>query len=309
MTTIAILGATSQIARDFIARSIPTGKDFFLFSRRPVTVSDWLAKSALPAQSLGYEKFSSHEYDAVINFIGLGDPAKLLTAKSSILEVTSEFDSLALAYLKHRPSTRYIFLSSGAAYGTTFREPASLSTVAQIPVNAISDQDYYSIAKIHAETRHRGLAPLPIVDVRVFSYFSRAFDLSARYFLTDALRAIQTRTELETSPNSMIRDYLTPQDFYLLIDAILQAQPTNDVFDAYTRAPIEKFELLSALEREFGLKYRVVGAPAVVTATGEKPAYFSINRRAASLGYLPTFTSLEGILQEARTILQNASIS
>jgi len=40
-----------------------------------------------------------------------------------------------------------------------------------------------------------------------------------------------------------------------------------------------------------------------VNATGGKPYYYSLNTRAADFGYRPTLTSLEGILIEAKKVL------
>lgn len=306
MTAVAVLGATSHIASDFVLAARLAGYELFLFSRRPQDVSAWLASHGVMGStpvSAGYESFPIHDYGAIASFVGVGDPARAASMGSSILDVTQEFDALATGYLKRHPETRYVFLSSGAVYGPTFLEPADRNTQAQIPVNNLTEQHYYSVAKLYAETRHRALAPLPIVDIRVFNYFSRTADIAARYFITDILRAIRDGRELETGSATMHRDYLVPADFFALIDCVLRAPPANVALDAYSRAPVEKFELLDAMQREFGLRYRISPTPPVVNATGAKPAYYSTYRKAKELGYQPRFTSLEGVIAESRALL------
>lgn len=151
-------------------------------------------------------------------------------------------------------------------------------------------------AKLHAECRHRSHSELPIIDIRVFNYFSRTQDIiSARFLITDILRAISGNTLLKTSPDYIVRDYLHPSDFYKLTTALLPATAANAVVD--------KPNLLAAMQREFGLRYEVTETTTSVNAAGSKPHYYSLNRRAADFGYQPGLTSIDGILREAGALL------
>ena len=49
---------------------------------------------------------------------------------NSIFDVTLRFDEMVLEYLQAHPACRYLFLSSGAAYGSGFSEPANRDTPA-----------------------------------------------------------------------------------------------------------------------------------------------------------------------------------
>lgn len=193
------------------------------------------------------------------------------------------------------PGTRYIFLSSGAAYGPAFVEPAGRDTLARYPINDLKPSDFYSIAKLHAECRHRALPDAGIIDIRIFNYFSRTADIAARSLTTDIVRAIHRDEVLQVGSTPMSRDFLTPPDFAHLIDCALGAPPANLVLDAYSRAPVEKFALLKRMSDEFGLRYDIVPAPPIVQATGAKPEYYSTDRRAAELGYLPAHSSIDGV--------------
>ncbi len=223
---------------------------------------------------------------------------------NSIFDVTLRFDEMVLEYQKAHPACRYLFLSSGAAYGSGFSEPAKRDTSAVVAINNLAPHEWYGVAKLHAECRHRAHPELPIVDIRVFNYFSRTQDLDARFLITDMLRAIRDKAVLKTSPDYIVRDFLHPSDFYRLVRALLAAPASNAAVDCYSRAPIDKPQLLAAMQKEFGLRYEVADAAASVNATGSKPHYYSMNTRAADFGYQPALSSLEGILQEAAAILR-----
>lgn len=302
---LAILGATSQLAKDFVAQAdAMDGWRCSLFARRPEAVRGWSAQLQRVRQVENFAAFGSHEsYDAVINFVGVGNPAAARALGTSILDITQEFDALALNYLRARPKARYIFISSGVAYGSDFREPVAEDRPATFDINRLKPEDWYGIAKLYAECRHRALPQLPIVDVRVFNYFSRSQDLSARFLITDMLRAITEKAVLTVSPDYIVRDFIHPSDFFRLIEAILCAPENNTALDCYTKAPVDKPTLLATMAVEFGLRY-VAGKNAAIEATGRKVRYFSLNRRAAEFGYQPSLSSLEGVIREARAVLQ-----
>lgn len=302
---IAILGATSHIAKDLVASLAKQATyQCDLFMRATAQLDPEIR--AIAEQSsfalLDYARFDdSRHFDAIINFVGVGDPARAIQMGKDIFTVTEQYDNLALSYLQRHPECKYIYLSSGAAYGANFEAPVSETSKAVFAANALQPQDWYGVAKFQTECRHRALPAFAIVDVRVFSYFSHRQALDARFFLSDILRALKSGTVLEVAPDDMVRDYLAPADFLQLIDRILQSSPCNDVVDCYSLAPIGKFDLLEGLRDQFGLQYTVVGDQAKVNATGPKANYYSRNRKAESLfGYVPGDSSLSGLLSEIR---------
>lgn len=306
MTRLAILGASSQIARDLILSAAAAGRyQLILYARDGAAVRDWLAGAGLAGRYpvCDYAAYGELEHEAVINFVGVGDPARAAAMGGAIFDITLEYDQLVLRELQRHPQRRYLFLSSGAAYGSSFARPADDATEAMIGINALTPQEYYSVAKLHAECRHRALAQLAIVDLRVFNYFSRSQDLAARFFITDILRAIRAGTLLQTSPEPMVRDFLHPDDFYRLVDCVLRAPAQNAALDCYSRAPVDKATLLAAMAQHFGLRYEVLaGLAAPLNATGAKPHYYSLNRRAAQFGYRPAYSSLDCVLAEAAAL-------
>ena len=304
---IAILGATSQIAKDLVLSfSKQCNHELALFARRPEVVTQWLANVGLSGRYLvaDFTAFSADEhFDAILNFVGVGDPAQAAAMGASIFDVTLEYDEMALDYVRQHPQCRYIFLSSGAAYGSSFDAPVDENSKAVVAINNLQPQDWYAVAKLHAECRHRSLPHLPIVDIRVFNYFSRTQDISARFLITDIVRAIFDKTVLKTSSAYIVRDFVHPSDFYNLVAALLASPAANAPVDCYSEAPIDKPTLLAAMQENFGLRYEITEASASVNATGSKPHYYSLNTRAADFGYQPAFTSLEGIEQEIQAML------
>ena len=301
---IAILGATSQIAKDLVL-SFSTKKEneLVLFGRNTEIVYQWLSSVGLTGryQVSDYAKFTVNEqFDAIINFVGSGNPAQTAAMGALILDVTLRYDEMVLNYLQHNQYCKYIFLSSGAVFGSNFDEPVDENTKALIPINNLQPQNWYAVSKLYAECRHRASPHLHIVDVRIFNYFSHTQDMSARFFITDIVRAIEIGETLITSADNIVRDFIGPKDFYQLVSLILVAPPINNVFDCYTQAPVDKMTLLLNMKEKFGLAYEVSVMPVGVNATGLKINYFSKNRRAGMFRYEPSMNSLESVLTEVR---------
>lgn len=312
MMKIAILGATSQIARDLILSFSDTkNKKLHLFARRPAEVRQWLASAGLSGRYPvdEFPEFPKREFDAVINFVGVGNPAQAVVMGGSIFDITLRFDELVLNYLQAHSSCRYLFLSSGAAYGSSFSEPADRNTQAVVAINNLAPHEWYGVAKLHAECRHRAHSNLSIFDIRVFNYFSRTQNIDARFLITDILRAIRDKVVLKTSPDHIVRDFLHPYDFYTLVSSLLAAPASsNAAVDCYTLAPIDKQTLLTTMQEKFGLQYEVTAATDAINATGSKPHYYSLNRRAADFGYAPSLTSQEGITREVDALFKKREI-
>ena len=304
---IAILGATSQISKDLVQSfTAKSNHELVLFARCPAVVIQWLESVSLPGRYpvTDYSAFNGDErFDALLNFVGVGDPAQAAAMGASIFDVTLKYDQIALSYLEHHPLCRYLFLSSGAAYCASFDAPVDENAKATVAINNLQQQDWYAVAKLYAECRHRSLAHLPIIDIRVFNYFSHTQDMTARFLITDIVRAIRDNTILKTSSDYIVRDFIHPSDFYKLVVALLASSATNAVVDCYSKAPIDKPMLLAAMQDNFGLRYDVISNSASINATGNKPHYYSLNTKAADFGYQPSLTSLEGLKQEIQSLL------
>lgn len=304
---IAILGATSQIAKDLVLSMIVGGiHTLTLYARRPGDVRSWLNCNGLAnkfnvSDYSGFDEY--HKFDAIINFVGVGDPTRAASMGAAIFEVTMQYDDMALRYLRSHPQCCYIFLSSGAAYGGNFEEPGRVLTQATIPINSLQSKDWYGVAKLYAECRHRSMSDLNIIDVRVFNYFSHTQDIESKFLICDIVRAIRDKLVLNISADYIVRDYLNPEDFYQIIILLLDAGFLNLSIDCFSKAPISKHELLIFMERKFGLKYRLIEAEQFASPTGFKKNYYSENKIASCVGYEPKYTSRAGIERESELML------
>jgi nucleoside-diphosphate-sugar epimerase len=205
--------------------------------------------------------------------------------------------------VSRNPSCKYIFLSSGASLGDIFSEPASDLSCAQFPLNNLEPQHWYGFAKAHAECRHRAYKDFAIIDLRIFAYCSHTQDMAARFLFTDIVRAIKNDEVLKVTSDQMTRDYITPPDFYNLIQCILTHEPMNLALDCFSKSPISKMDLLASLGKKYNLRYEMTSKTQVVNATGIKFEYYSTSKKAELCGYSPKFGSLDGILYQLGQII------
>lgn len=306
---IAIVGATSVIAQDLLKEWILADKEAYihLYARNIKKLDVVVAASEISRCTLLAKKISDfpdgNDYDVIINFIGVGDPSKAKNMSDRIMDITGYYDDLILDYLDNNQQCKYIFLSSGAAYGSDFSEPASIDKKAMFSVNNLKEVDSYGLAKFTAEIKHRYKPHLSIVDVRVFNYFSKNQDLESRFFITDILRSIINSEICDVNPEPMVRDYLHPKDFCQIVDCILNTEHFNTAVDCYSLAPIDKHTLLAAMQDIYGMKWRFTSDVSIIRATGTKSNYYSENKLLASLGYKPQFSSMDAILSAFDWIL------
>jgi nucleoside-diphosphate-sugar epimerase len=143
-----------------------------------------------------------------------------------------------------------------------------------------------------------------IVDIRIFNYFSSTQDLNSNFLIADIIRTILSDKLLTVSSDNISRDFLHPDDFYQLVNVILLSPPVNDVVDAYTLSPVNKIELLDSMRVNFGLNYAVSQSTTNVNSARFKLNYYSLNKRAADFGYSPFFSSMSGVLQQTKKILE-----
>jgi nucleoside-diphosphate-sugar epimerase len=304
---IAILGASSHIAMGLISYfSLEKDVELYLFARSMNRVNDFLINihNNIKPAVCSISAFDEASYDVIINCIGIGSPAKLKDSGGGIFKLTETFDDLCINYLNDHNNTLYINFSSGAVYGKEFDKPADITSMCYININKIEAEDYYAIAKINSEAKHRSLSKKNIVDLRVFNYFSRYIDVSSKYLITEIIQKIQSKTDFVTSPNDIIRDYAHPRDLYSLVRLCIDRDALNDAFDVYSVKPIAKFELLDFFKTHYGLNYCVKKEDVnIVNSTGMKNIYYSINKHASEIGYTPGYSSLDAIKEEVKYIL------
>lgn len=301
--SVGLLGATGHVGK-VLAAGLSGEYALTLYARRPEVATAFARSLGIAATSAPLAALGGGEHEAVINCIGVGDPKAVSADPARVYEVTCAADELALGYLAQHPSCRLVNFSSGAAYCSRFEEPASDRTVAALAAGALRPDQHYGLAKLASEGRHRALSSLAIVDLRLFSLFSRYIDPSAGFLMNDVLRCVRDATPLVTGAGDHVRDYIAPSDLCALVAACLEFERTNDAFDVYSAAPVSKFELLEAFRGRFRLGYTVDDSRTSASATGSKPAYFSLSRKASALGYTPAKTSLEALFEESEVLLQ-----
>jgi nucleoside-diphosphate-sugar epimerase len=307
---IAIMGATSHIAKGLIQNFIGRGQDnLHLFSRSTGNIQKFLSEiSRDKGNSLiiytGYENFLLHSYDIIINCVGVETRNKYNCDFTRYFSVTEEFDNLAISYLKIKNNdTLYISFSSGAIYGKGFLSPATDNAVNNISVNHTALEDYYGIARLNAEAKHRAHNDLKIIDLRIFSYFSRYINLSDGYFITDVIRSIMKNKRLVIDRYNITRDYLHMEDLFSMIILCAAAGRVNRAFDVNSLNPISKQEILDYFASAYALTYEYRDKAENASATGAKNNYFSTCTHATQVGFAPRYSSMDTIKLESEIIL------
>jgi len=310
---VCIFGATSHIAKGLIHNFLCKGMSHLhLFTTSPLATSSFI-QSLCPAHEKryaihnGYQEFESFTYDVVINCIGVGTHKKLCGDFTRYFTVGEEYDNMIIKYLDNQsPETLYISFSSGAVYGRSFTEPVTKCTENQIKVNHVAREDYYSICKLNSEAKHRAFGHLRIIDLRLFSYFSRFIDLSEGYFIADIINSVKNNTLLVTDSVNIIRDYIHPDDLYEIVLASIKAGKVNDAFDVNSAAPVDKQKILKYFSDNYGLKYITTTLSEGIGATGEKKIYYSKYNKLSVLGCQPAYSSMETVMRESSLILDRA---
>ncbi|MCL5886994.1 MAG: NAD(P)-dependent oxidoreductase [Actinobacteria bacterium] len=304
--SIAILGATGHVGKCLIDTFLSVGgREITAVVRDTVRFKQFL--DSLPngarCQVASFDEFPRVGYGAIVNCVGIGTPSGVTVCGSGIFDLTERFDGVVMDYLEAHPDTQCVSFSSGAAYCGDFAEPATENTSAVVPLNHVTPKDYYGLAKLASEARHRAAADLAIVDLRLFGLFSRHIDVSTNFLMCDVLRATMDKAPLQVGPEDIVRDYIAPQDMAAFVAAVIDSGPRNQVFDLYSAAPVAKFEVLDHFSERYGLEYEIVGAASPQGATGLKPNYYSLNRRAETIGYSPSRTSIETLCDETEALL------
>jgi nucleoside-diphosphate-sugar epimerase len=299
---IAILGATGYVGRSLARLLADEGRPLTLFARDLGKLANHGWPSAVELRELG--EFDAAGFDLVVNAIGAGDPARVKSIGSDILGITAFWDQRVMTTMGAR--TRYVFLSSGAVYGSSFDRPVDADSRLCLPVNAMESVPAYTTAKLQAELSHRAARERAILDLRIFGYADPAIDLDGTFFLAELARAVRSGGVFLTSPDDMVRDYAGALELRALIDRWEQAGAPNCPLDLYTAAPASKHDILKACTARYGLRMEYLAASGS-TATGERRFYASQYRAAEDFGFKPERAAIQVLTDTIDAIIAQGS--
>lgn len=300
---IAVLGATGYIGRSLMHDTSARGYEVTACSRDPKKAKETLKQFGIEVENLlGYEHFLDNSFDVVINATGVGSPREIASNPTKVFGVTEEMDDLVFSYLSKYPDCRVFNLSSGSVYGLSARQPVTEDTKSSFDLEKFTAGDYYAMAKLHSEFKHRSWSDKRITDLRVFAFISRFLDIEETFFIAEVAKCLTNREIFKTKPEDMLRDYSTAADIWDVIEFLMALPPQNTAFDMKSLSPVGKFELLEYLSKNLGLKYEKQQLEGV-SPTGEKNAYYSNSEKLAELGFKSNSTSLENVVCEISSFL------
>lgn len=298
-----IIGGTSHIARALTPFFLEKGDGLCLFARRPEALKDLDVRV-----ESDFSRLAGLKYDLLINCIGAGTPNLIRSDPHLWFSVLEPFDNLALESLEKRnPGALYVHFSSGAVYDRDSGAPVREESFKTIFPNRLTMEQWYPIAQLYAEAKHRSLPALRILDLRIFSFFSRFIDPDSGYFMTELVKALVEKRPFATTRQEIVRDFPAPADLAALIRRAAEQPCLNTALDVRSAKSISKSGILRAFAEKFSLRYEYTDLQES-SPNGHAEVYFSDSRRAEEVtGAAPRFTSLETLLTETGALLASRS--
>lgn len=242
------------------------------------------------------------ECDAILNFVGLGAPSRIARESLGLATLDHSVGEACMSLLRLNPRATYLYLSSGASYGSDFAEPAMDTSELPDQSHFELPKDTYGWVKRSAEVRHRSMPHYKIINLRIFGYASRNMDLEAGFLLSDLGRSLINRKPVRITRDKTIRDFINPEYFYQVVEFCLANEIPNTSIDLVSSNPLSKSELIEALVREYGIQveWTETSSP---SHSRPKQNYFSLSNRLRDYGFHPQESALEMVLEEFRGLV------
>ncbi len=294
---IAILGANGHIGKNLISYFSTSKHNLFLFSRKKKLLSKFIKNFhfANSPKICDYKKFEKFHYDLIINCVGSSDPAEIVKNAHNIQNIAEYYDNKILNYLTKNQKSMYVFFSSGIVYDDEFKNPVKSTGKPAMDINKTKKSDAYKISKINAEIKHRLLSNLNIVDIRIFSFFSKFLNLNSSFLMSDIVNSIKNKITLITNSQNIKRDFVHPRDLFQLIELCMKQKSINCAIDLYSKKPISKFEIIKYFQDKYGLTYKIKK----ILKNKNKMNYYT-TKKFNEFGYKPEFSSLDSIMDESK---------
>jgi UDP-glucose 4-epimerase len=299
---IGIFGSTSHISQNLISYFYKNnyGK-LVLFSRNKSKLKNIFKK--YDKNYLIYEtyaNFPKYNFDIIINCIGESNPSTNYSIK--YFNDMNFYDDNILLYLQKHNKTLYLNFSSGIVYGNNFMKPVTDKTNTLLNLNKYYPNDFYTFSKIYSELKHRSYPDLNIIDLRLFSFFSRYIDINYKFLINELVNSIKNNTIFYTNDENIIRDYIHPFDLYSIIKNCINKENINTSIDVVSKKPISKFELLNYLKKQYDLKFVIKNK--IIPTSNSKINYYSKSKKLEEIiKFKSKFTSFDSIKNELDFLL------
>jgi nucleoside-diphosphate-sugar epimerase len=178
-----------------------------------------------------YSEFGNEYYDVILNLSCPGSPSHIKAAGNKLVKAVINRDNEILKYLENNDSL-YVNMSSGIVHEMV--------------------ESPYKKAKMHLEKNHRKHQELNIIDLRLYSYFSRYISLKSGHLMAGIINCIKNNTVFNAISLELVRDYIHPED---LADIILNLPRGNAVYEIGSKKPVSLSEILNYCSKMYDLKY------------------------------------------------------
>ena len=241
------------------------------------------------------------ECDVIMNFVGLGAPARIANESNGLLALDQSVDEACMALVRLNPKATYLYLSSGASYGSDFSKPATDHS--ELPDDSKFElpRDMYGWVKRSTELRHRQAKHHKIINLRIFGYASRNMDVDAGFLLSDLAKSLLTQAPVQITSDKTIRDFINPEYFFKIVEFCISNELPNTSIDLVSSKPVDKTEIVDALVAEYKLNVEWV-KPSSSSNSRLKENYYSLSNRLTEFGFSYPASALEMVLEEFRNL-------
>lgn len=282
---IALLGGTGFVGKslaDFVL-SHHSDVDLTLYSRTPRVTSgqpflEFLEKNKTgqvqlrAAESLG-DDLKSAKYTHLIHGAVSSDERVYRDEKVSLDVVNSDLSSLLMRVSTLQTPPKFIYLSSGAVYGS-FQDATHPDEDALYGEFPAGPKQLYSMLKQDAERKVQAAHRLTSVILRLFAFIGPWLPTEQHFLAGQTIRALETNLPLELKARAFVtRSYLYADDMAKQILAICK-QSQHSVYNVGASKSYELAEYCNELGDTLGLR------STLHTARDETPDYYvpNVNR-------------------------------
>ena len=96
----------------------------------------------------------------------------------------------------------------------------------------------------------------------------------------------------------MTRDYVHPDDLYQAVSLCVNEKNINEAYDLYSLRPVKKMEVIDLFVQRYGINVDYNGN-VLISGTGDKDIYCSSNMKLSGIGYVPTKSSVDALIEES----------
>ena len=233
------------------------------------------------------EYFCNKEYDFIIHSASVGVLRKFQADPATL--VHENLRSFVNTFKQRTKSKRFIFLSSGAAYG----RPLCIRKIDESYFEQAIPQDSYGLSKFICSRMVAAELPQKAVSLHLFGVFGAYEDCQVRFISNAIVRSLFNLPIIIKNQNAEF-DYLYIKDFIKILTTFLTSPASYSHYNIASGEPVSLLELAEIIRSILGTRQQII-----VNDTKITTSYTANNQRLLNfLGSEFTFTPIKQAIEE-----------